>query len=70
LGDNAAIMSHEGACGGKLGGDVEMVRDEFIKAYDHLADGVTKSLGLDGRSSVRKVPVASIRERIEGSRAS
>jgi hypothetical protein len=46
---------------GKQGGDVEMIRDEFSKVYDHLADGVTKSLGLDDRSSVRKVPVADIR---------
>jgi hypothetical protein len=38
-----------------------MIRDEFSKVYDHLADGVTKSLGLDDRSSVRKVPVADIR---------
>jgi hypothetical protein len=50
---------------GKQGGDVEIVRDEIIKAYDHLADGVTKTLGLDDRSSVRKVPVASIREELK-----
>jgi AAA domain len=53
------------ASGAKSGGDVDMVRDEFIKAYDRLADGVTKSLGLDDRSSVRKVPVASIREELK-----
>jgi hypothetical protein len=50
---------------GKQGGDVEMIRDELIKAYDHLADGVTKSFGLDDRSSVLKVPVASIREELK-----
>jgi hypothetical protein len=42
-----------------------MVRDEFIKVYDFLADGVTKSLGLDDRSSVRKVSTAAIRAELK-----
>jgi hypothetical protein len=50
--------------GGKSGCDVDMVRDEFIKAYDFLADGVTKSPSLDDRSSVRKVSTAAIRDEL------
>ena len=35
--------------------------DEFITAYDFLADGKPHSAGLDGRSTVLKVPVKEIR---------
>jgi hypothetical protein len=55
----------KGASRGKVVGDAQMVRDEFIKVYDYLADGVTKSLGLDDRSSVRKVSTAAIRDELK-----
>jgi hypothetical protein len=34
---------------------VQILRDEFLAAYDRLADGAPKTLGLDDRSTVRKV---------------
>jgi hypothetical protein len=37
---------------------------EFPKVYDFLAEGVTKDLGLDGRSTVLKVSTADIREEL------
>jgi hypothetical protein len=38
----------------------EILRDEFIAAYDRLADGARKSVGLDDRSSVLKVSVKAV----------
>jgi hypothetical protein len=43
----------------------EILRDEFIAAYDRLADGAQKSLGLDLRSSVLKVPVEKVRDELK-----
>ena len=43
----------------------EILRDEFIAAYERLADGAPKSLGLDDRSSVLKVSVDSIRAELK-----
>jgi AAA domain len=63
--DDWRFENAKSASGGKNRGDVEMIRDEFVKVYDGLADGVAKSLGLDGRSSVRKVPTAAIREELK-----
>jgi hypothetical protein len=57
--------SAKGAPSGKAGSDVEIVRDEMVKAYEHLADGVTKSLGLDDRSTVLKVSTAAIRDELK-----
>jgi hypothetical protein len=54
----------KGANGGKPGGDAEMVRDEFLKVYDCLADAAPKTLGVDDRSTVLKVPAAAIREEL------
>ena len=51
--------------GRKAGGDVEMVRDELIKVYDHLAGDAPKSLGLDDRSTVLKVSTADIRDELK-----
>ncbi len=50
---------------GKQGGDVAMVRDEFLKVYNDLADGEQKSLGLDDRSTVFKVSTAAIRDELK-----
>jgi hypothetical protein len=55
----------KGASGGKLGGEAEMVRDEFLKVYDYLADSATKSPGLDDRSNVLKVSTANIRDELK-----
>jgi hypothetical protein len=43
----------------------EILHDEFIAAYDRLADGVPKSLGLDLRSSVLKVRVEAFRDELK-----
>ena len=43
----------------------EILRDEFVAAYDRLADGAPKSLGLDDRSSVLKVPVDKVRDELK-----
>ena len=43
----------------------EMVMHEFVTVYDFLADGKPHMLGLDGRSSVIKVPVKDIREELK-----
>jgi hypothetical protein len=45
--------------------DVATIMSEIPIVYDYLADGVTKDLGLDGRSTVRKVPVAKIRDTVK-----
>jgi len=50
--------------GRKKMSDAEMVREELVAAYDFLADGLPKEPGLDGRSSVLKVPTAKIREEL------
>jgi hypothetical protein len=39
----------------------DILRDEFIAAYDRLADGAPKSFGFDGRSTVLKVSTDKIR---------
>jgi AAA domain len=43
----------------------EILRDEFIAAYDRLADGAPKSLGLDDRSSVLKVSVKAVQNELK-----
>jgi AAA domain len=43
---------------------VELVRSEFLKAYDRLADGITKSVGLDGKH-VLKVAVDAVRDELK-----
>jgi hypothetical protein len=43
----------------------EILRDEFVAAYDRLTDGAPKSLGLDDRSSVLKVPVDKVRDELK-----
>jgi len=43
----------------------EILRDEFVAAYDRLADGAPKSLGLDLRSSVLKVRVEDVRDKLK-----
>ena len=45
----------------KPASQAKMMRDEFIRVYDFLADGKPHSTGLDGRSTVIKVPVEDIR---------
>lgn len=45
----------------------DILRDEFITAYNRLADGAPKPLGLDNRSSVLKVPVDRLREDLRDS---
>jgi hypothetical protein len=52
---------------GRDGTDVEIVRAEFLKSYDRLADGVPKTIGLDNNSTVLKVSVAAIREDLKDS---
>jgi len=52
---------------GRDGNDAEIVAAEFMKAYDRLADGVPKTTGLDGNSTVLKVSVAAIREDLKDS---
>jgi hypothetical protein len=51
---------------GKCRDDVEIISDEYLKAYDRLADGVTKDFGLDGKF-VLKVSADSIREELKSS---
>ena len=51
--------------GRKAGSDIEIVRDEFRKGYDCLADAASKTLGLDDGSTVLKVPTAAIREELK-----
>jgi hypothetical protein len=43
----------------------EILRDEFLAAYDRLADDAPKSLGLDDRSTVLKVSVDKIRDELK-----
>jgi hypothetical protein len=43
------------------------VRAEFVKTYDRLADDVPKTIGLDGKSTVRRVSVAAIRDDLKDS---
>jgi hypothetical protein len=57
--------SAKGALSGKAGSDVEIVRDEMVKAYEHLADSAPKSLGLNDRSTVLKVSTAAIRDELK-----
>ena len=45
----------------KMPSQAKMVCDEFVTVYDFLADGKPHLPGLDGRSSVIKVPVKDIR---------
>jgi hypothetical protein len=52
---------------GRDGNDAEIVATEFVKAYDRLADDVTKTIGLDGNSTVRRVSVAAIRDDLKDS---
>jgi AAA domain len=44
---------------------IDILRDEFIAAYDRLADFAPKSLGLDNRSSVLKVKVDAVRDELK-----
>lgn len=44
---------------------VEILHDEFINAYDRLADGAQKSFGLDNRSNVLKVDVNKLRDELK-----
>jgi hypothetical protein len=62
--DNWKFEIAKSTSSGKQGGDVEMIRDEFIRVYDQLADGAPKSLGLDDRSTVRKISVTAIRDEV------
>jgi hypothetical protein len=43
----------------------DILRDEFIAAYDRLADGAPRDLGLDLRSSVLKVSVEKVRDELK-----
>jgi AAA domain len=40
---------------------VQAIVEEFVRVYDFLSDGKPRSIGLDGRSGIRKVPVEEIR---------
>jgi hypothetical protein len=64
-GDDWRFEFAKAGSAGKSGNDVEIVRDEFVKAYDYLADGAPKSLGLDDRSTVVKVSTAAIRAELK-----
>jgi hypothetical protein len=44
---------------------VQILRDEFLAAYDRLADGAPKTLGLDDRSTVRKISADAIRDELK-----
>jgi hypothetical protein len=44
---------------------VQILRDEFLAAYDRLADGAPKTLGLDDWSTVRKVSADAIRDELK-----
>jgi AAA domain len=50
-----------GAAQPRVMSDAEIMRAEFITVYDFLTDGKPHLPGLDGRSSVIKVPVKDIR---------
>jgi hypothetical protein len=63
--ENWKCETAEGAPSGKAGNEVEIVRDEMVKAYEHLAGGAPKTLGLDDRSTVLKVPTADIRDELK-----
>jgi len=63
--DNWRFEIAKNASGGKSGSDVEIVRDELLKAYDQLADGAQKSFGLDDRSTVLKVSAEAVRDELK-----
>ena len=62
--DDWKCETAKSASGGKSGGDVSDIMAEFPKVYDVLAEGASRSLGLDDRSTVLKVSTEKIRDEL------